>query len=167
MAIEHGTVDGYRYLGSTAINRVYFGSTLVYGEAPAGGIYSWTRSADVYDISGNGSSQITITFNTNGTCSYSSSSGDAAAITNDMSHWHDGGTVAGIGNSRWIKKTSSGDTTSGTLTTALVALSSSRTLSISTIAGEARQGNDLLEIYSDSGGTTKVGQIDLTITAVL
>lgn len=129
--------------------------------------YSWARGADVYDISGNGTAQITITFNTNGTCTYSSSSGDAAAITNDMSHWHDGGTVTGIGNSRWIKKTSFGDPTSGTISSTLQALSAARTLSIATVVGEARQGNELLEIYSDSGGVTKVGEINLTVTAVL
>jgi len=37
MAIKQGTADGQRYLGATLINRVYLGSTRVYGDAPAGG----------------------------------------------------------------------------------------------------------------------------------
>lgn len=166
MAIKHGTADGQRYLGSTRINRVYLGSTRVYGDAPAGGGgggYSWTRYATVTDDNANAATQITLSFNTDGTVSYTNSTGDS--VSTDLTHWHDGGTVSGIGNSRWAKKTSTGDATSGTLTSSLVAMSSARTISIQSVAGEARAGQELIEIYSDSGGTTKVGQIDLAITA--
>jgi len=74
--------------------------------------------------------------------------------------------VAGIGNSRWAKKTFvSGDITSGTLATTITDLTAVRTIAIQTVAGEARSGVVLIEIYSDAGGTTKVGEISFTITA--
>lgn len=128
--------------------------------------YSWTRYALVFDDNASGGSSITATFNTNGTVTYAASIGDGASLENDMPHWHDGGTVTGIGNSRWAKKTFvSGDVTTGTLATTLTALSANRTMAIQTVAGEARSGEYLIEIYSDSGGTVKVGQILFTITA--
>lgn len=127
--------------------------------------YSWTRFATVNDTSGNAASQITASFNTNGTVTFTNSAGDT--VSTDLTHWHNGGTVTGIGNSRWAKKTSSGDATSGTLTSTLVALSAARTLSIQTVAGEARSGQELIEIYSDSGGVTKVGEIAFTLTAAV
>lgn len=129
--------------------------------------YTWTRYATIYDDNDSSSSSITAVFNTNGTITFTTSTGDGSSLDTDFTHWHDGGTVTGIGNSRWAKKTSSGDPTTGTLTTSLVALSSSKTISISTVAGEGRSGVELVEIYSDSGGTTKVGQITLTITATI
>jgi hypothetical protein len=141
--------------------------TLTGTAATLSNAYTWTRYATIYDDSGNGSSSITAVFNTNGTITFNTSLGDGASLDTDFTHWHDGGTVTGIGNSRWAKKTSSGDPTTGTLTTSLVALSSSKTISISTVGGEGRSGVELVEIYSDSGGTTKVGQITLTITATL
>lgn len=128
--------------------------------------YSWTRYAEVNDDNFNGTSSITATFNTNGTVSYTTSASDFH-IT-DMTHWHDGGTVTGIGNSRWAKKTFvSGDLTSGTLGTSITALSTARTIAIQTVASEVRSGVYLIEIYSDSGGTTKVGEISLTISALV
>lgn len=151
-------------LAAAAINRAYLGGTLVFGVAPAS-FYSWTRTVSIDDDNLNGIASVTISFNTDGTCSYTTSTGDGAALEQDMPHWHDGGTVSGIGNSRWAKKTSSGDTTGGTLTSTLVAFSAAKTMSISTVGGEARQGTELIEIYSDSGGTTKVGEISLTATA--
>lgn len=139
-------------------------ATLARAVAPPS-YYVWTRYATVNDTSGNAASQITLTFNTNGTVSITNSAGDT--VDTDFPHWHNGGTVTGIGNSRWAKKTSSGDITTGTLTTTLVALSAARTLAIQTVAGEARVGQELIEIFSNSGGTTKVGEIALTVTAAV
>jgi hypothetical protein len=134
--------------------------------APPPSFYSWTRDVDVFDDNGNETSSVTATFNTNGTVSYTTSTGDLGGLSQNMSHWHDGGTVTGIGNSRWAKKTFvSGDATSGTLATTLTALSASRTIAIQTVASELREGVVLIEIYSDSGGVTKVGEISLTIGA--
>lgn len=131
-------------------------------------VYAWTRYATVFDDNGNGSSSITVVFETDGTISVTTSFGDLASLETDFTHWHDGGTVSGIGNSRWAKRTFiSGDAASGTLGTTLVALSSSKTIAMQTAAGEGRSGEILIEIYSDSGGTTKVGQITLTITATI
>lgn len=127
--------------------------------------YSWTRFATVTDDNVNTASSITASFNTDGTVSFTTSAGDSQ--TNDITHWHDGGTVAGIGNSRWAKKTSSGDPTTGTLTSTLVDLTAARTIAIQTVAGEARVGQELIEIYSDSGGTVKVGEIAFTISATV
>ena len=126
--------------------------------------YSWIRYATVSDYNFNGSSSITATFNTDGSVSFTTSLGDEGSLYTDMTHWHDGGNVTNIGSSRWAKKTSSGDPTSGTLTSTLVALSSSKTITIQAVAGA---GEELIEIYSDSGGTTKVGQIALTISATI
>ena len=128
--------------------------------------YSFTRFATSIDNNDSSSSSITATFNTNGTVSFTTSAGDSQ--TNDFSHWHDGGTVTGIGNSRWAKRTLlSGDAVTGTLATTLTALSSSRTIAIQTVGGEGKSGLVLIEIYSDSGGTTKVGEINFTITATI
>ena len=149
------------YLGSTEIKKVYLGATQVYAS-----FYSFTRFATSIDDNDNGSSSITATFNTNGTVSFTTSAGDSQ--TNDFSHWHDGGNVTGIGNNRWAKRTFiSGDTVSGSLATTLTALSSSRTIAIQTVGGEGKSGVVLIEIYSDSGGTTKVGEINFTITATI
>lgn len=130
-------------------------------------VYQWARYATVSDGNASGSSSITATFNTNGTVSFTTSAGDDGTLDTDFTHWHDGGTVTNIGNSRWAKKTSFGDATSGTLTTSLVALSSAKTISIQTVGGETRTGEDFIEIYSDSNGTTKVGEITFTITATI
>lgn len=130
--------------------------------------YSFIRYATVFDDNASGSSSITASFNTDGTVSFTTSVGDGASLDTDFTHWHNGGTVAGIGNSRWAKKTSQGgDPTAGTLTTTLVALSTAKTIAIQTVAGEGRSGIELVEIYSDSGGTTKVGEITFTITATI
>lgn len=129
--------------------------------------YSFIRYATVFDVNDSGSSSITASFNTDGTVSFTTSVGDGGSLDTDFTHWHNGGTVAGIGNSRWAKKTSSGDPTTGTLTTTLVALSTAKTIAIQTVAGEGRSGIELVEIYSDSGGTTKVGEITFTITATI
>ena len=127
--------------------------------------YAMTRYATIFDDNANGLSSITAVFNTNGTISFTTSSGDGPVDT-DFTHWNDGGTVTGIGNDRWAKRTLlSGDAVSGTLDTTLVALSASKTIAIQTVAGEAKSGEVLIELYSDAGGTTKVGQITLTITA--
>lgn len=151
-------------LAAAAINRAYLGGTLVFGVAPAS-FYSWTRNVFIGDDNLNGTASVTISFNTDGSVSFTTSLGDGASLDTDLTHWHDGGTVSGIGNSRWAKKTSSGDPTGGTLASTLVAFSAAKTMSISTVGGEARQGNEVIEIYSDSGGTTKVGEINLTVTA--
>lgn len=128
--------------------------------------YVWSRYASVFDDNLNGSSSITATFNTNGTVSFATSTGDGGSLDTDMTHWHDGGTVTNIGNSRWAKKTFvSGDATTGTLATTITALSASRTVAIQTVGGEPRAGIILIEIYSDSGGTTKVGEITFDIGA--
>jgi hypothetical protein len=129
--------------------------------------YTMTRYALINDDNLSGASSITAVFNTNGTISFNISSGDGPVDT-DFTHWHDGGTVSGIGNSRWAKRTLlSGDAVTGTLDTTIVALSASKTIAIQTVAGEAKSGEVLVEIYSDAGGITKVGQITLTITALV
>ena len=129
--------------------------------------YSWANSASVDDVQGNdnGSSSITASFNNDGSVTFTTSAGDEGSLITDISNWHDGGTVAGIGNSRWAKRTSQGDIVTGTLTTTLVALSTAKTIAIQTVVGESRTGIELIEIYSDSGGTTKVGEILFTISA--
>ena len=128
--------------------------------------YAMTRYATIFDDNANGLSSITAVFNTNGTVTFTTSLGDGFSLDTDFTHWHNGGTVTGIGNDRWAKRTLlSGDAVSGTLDTTLVALSASKTIAIQTVAGEAKSGEVLIELYSDAGGTTKVGQITLTITA--
>lgn len=152
-----------RKLVADAASYTYSGNNAVLSK-----FYTMTRYATVFDDSGNGSSSITAVFNTNGTISFTTSLGDGTSLDTDFTHWHDGGTVSGIGNSRWAKRTLlSGDAVSGSLDTTLVALSASKTIAIQTVAGEGKSGEVLIEIYSDSGGTTKVGQITLTITATL
>ncbi len=131
----------------------------------AAGPYSLAGFGYVYDANTNGSSEITATFASNGVISYQVSVGDEAGLTTTISAWHDAGAVAGIGSSRWAKKTDLGDLTAGTLATTLTSLSTNRTIQINTVGGERRQGNVLIEIYSDAGGTTKVGQVELTLTA--
>lgn len=151
-----------RKLVADAASYTYSGNNAVLSK-----FYTMTRYATIFDDSGNGSSSITAVFNTNGTISFNTSAGDGPVDTN-FTHWHDGGTVSGIGNSRWAKRTLlSGDAVAGSLDTTLVALSASKTIAIQTVAGEGKSGEVLIEIYSDSGGTTKVGQITLTITATL
>lgn len=166
MSIKLGTGGATSIkLGTTAVTKVYLGTTLLFGGTS---YYSWTRYAQVSDDNANGSSSITATFNTDGTVTYATSTGDSFSLDNNMPHWHDGGTVTNIGNSRWAKRTFvSGDTVTGTLATTLTAMSTARTIAIQTVAGEARSGVVLIEIYSDSGGTTKVGEISLTISAFI
>ena len=131
-----------------------------------GGFYSFVREASVSDDNVSGASSITANFNTDGSVSFTTSIGDGGSLATDLTHWHDGGTVAGIGNSRWAKKTFvSGDITAGSLATTITDLTAVRTIAIQTVAGEARSGVVLIEIYSDAGGTTKVGEISFTITA--
>lgn len=152
-----------RKLVANAASYTYSGNNAVLSK-----FYTMTRYATVFDDNGNGSSSITAVFNTNGTISFNTSFGDGASLDTDFTHWHDGGTVSGIGNSRWAKRTLlSGDAVAGSLDTTLVALSASKAIAIQTVAGEGKSGEVLIEIYSDSGGTTKVGQITLTITATL
>lgn len=127
--------------------------------------YTIVGSANTDDGNGSGTATLTASFNTNGTITFTTSTGDAVGLQINITHWHNGGTVTGIGSSRWAKKTLvEGDITSGTLTTTLVALSANRTMAISLVAGEGRSGTYLVEIYSDSGGTTKVGEVIITLT---
>jgi hypothetical protein len=150
------------YLGSTQIKKVYIGATQVYAS-----YYTLSGSGSVYDYNDSNSSSLTASFNNNGTITWSGGADDPV-VTKNIFAWHDGGNVSGIGDSRWAKKTFvSGDPTSGTLTTSLVALSSVKTVTISTVSGEGKSGNLLIEIYSDSGGTEKVGEITLQITATI
>jgi hypothetical protein len=126
--------------------------------------YNLTRFASSTDDNANDASTVTATFNTDGSVTITNSAGDSS--TSDFTHWHNLGTSAGIGNSRWAKKTLvSGDVTSGTLGTSITSLDTTRTITISTVAAEQRSGVYLIEIYNDAGGTTKVGQISLTLTA--
>ena len=130
----------------------------------ADAFYNFTRFAESNDDNANAATTVTATFNTDGSVTVTNSVGDSSST--DFTHWHNLGTSAGIGNSRWAKKTLvSGDVTTGTLLTTITALSSSRTIEISTVASELKSGEYLIEIYSDVGGTTKVGQILLTLTA--
>lgn len=155
-----------RMIGSTEINRRYAGSTLIHGVIPAPSIYSWTRSADVQDDSADGVARVTLTLNTDGSITITRSAGDTGTHDFPTLHWHDGGTVAGIGNSRWAKKTFvSGDGFTGTLSTSLIALSSARTIILALNVGAAQAGVSRFEFYSDSGGTTKVGEITLSLQA--
>lgn len=106
-----------------------------------------------------------LTFNTNGTITVGTVTGNVIS-QNDFTHWHDGGTVTGIGNSRWIKRTelSTPPNVSTISTTAPTALSTALTLNIATTDLQFIC-DSLLEIYSDSGGTTKVGEINLNQVA--
>lgn len=127
--------------------------------------YVWTRTVSVgsglndFDRARN-----TLVFNIDGTVSISLLTGNVMPI-NDFPHWHNGGTVAGIGNSRWIKRTElDNPPISSTIsTTTPTALSTAR--NIAALANtDYGTVTHLLEIYSDSAGTTKVGEITLTQT---
>lgn len=126
------------------------------------GFYSWINTASVIDTGFSGSS-LTASFNTDGTVTFTTSVGDT--LIDNIDHWHIEGTVAGIGNSRWAKRTFvSGTALTGTLGTSLTALSEARTLSIEATAANV-SGTVLIEIYSDAAGTIKVGQITITLSA--
>lgn len=128
--------------------------------------YSWTRSAYSNDDSLNGLARITVTFNTNGSITLGGLAGDAVGGSWSPLTWHDGGVVTGIGNSRWAKKTYiGGNTTAGTILSTPTALSAALTVSLALAAGGATSGSVLIEIYSNSGGTVKVGEIILTLSA--
>lgn len=129
-----------------------------------GGIYSYAYFASVYDDDFSGKAEVIVTFNTDGSLSASASVGDGGALSTDVLDWHTSVT-AGIGSSRWAKKTYiSGDATSGTIGATITALSPAKTVSIESI-GTDLTGVALIEIYSDSGGTTKVGEVELTLIA--
>lgn len=68
-------------------------------------------------------------------------------------------TTAGIGSSYWIKVTRiSGITTSGMVSGTIYSLSSSRSIFITTaFRGQTRLAYGSIDIYSDAGGTTRVG----------
>lgn len=127
------------------------------------GFYSWSNSISVADTNQSGGSSFTASFNTDGTVTFTTSVGDT--LTENIDHWHNGGTVAGIGNSRWAKKTNiDGVPGTGTLGTSPTALTEARTLTI-TAAVQAVDSIILIEIYSNAEGTTKVGEITLTMAA--
>ena len=135
----------------------------------AGGPYSFTGWSEVVDDNASGTATVTATFQTDGSLTFAASTGDAGGLTTSgITHWHDGGTVAGIGNSRWARRTLiSGDTmTSGISTTTPTALSTARNMAISLVTGEGRSGTYRIDFYSDPGGTNKVGELFLTQTAV-
>lgn len=129
-----------------------------------GGIYSYSYFASVYDDDFSGKAEVIVTFNTDGSLTASASIGDGGSLATDVLNWHTSVT-AGIGSSRWAKKTYiSGDPTSGTISSAITALGTAKTVSIEFI-GTDLSGVALIEIYSDSGGTTKVGEVELTLIA--
>ena len=68
-------------------------------------------------------------------------------------------TTAGIGNSYWIKVTRvSGITTSGMTSGTIYSLSSNRSIQITAVyRGQLRLAYGSIDIYSDAGGTTRVG----------
>lgn len=154
-----------RRLGATKINRRYVGATRIHGVDPPAPFYSYTGSAYTDDANASGTATLTAQFQVDGRITFIASTGDGGGLSWTITHWHDGGTVSGIGNSRWAKKTLvSGDVTTGTVLTSLTALTAIRTMVISLVAGEAREGTYLVEIYSDSGGINKVGEVVLTMT---
>lgn len=135
--------------------------------AGGGGTYSFTGWAELLDDNGSLTATLTAYFNTNGTLTFGASTGDSGGLsTSGITHWHNGGTVTGIGNSRWAKRTQvDGDImTSSISTTTPTALSTNHTMEIKLVGGETRAGTYLVEVYSDSGGVTKVGQVTLTMT---
>lgn len=98
-----------------------------------------------------------ITFNVNGSISYSNGSGITAWYTP---------LTTGIGNSHWVRFT----LTSGSAWTAdptpgtLYVLSASRTLTWSANVGESKTAAVLVQIYTDAGGTQLIKQGTLTAT---
>lgn len=137
-------------------------TNLVITVSGGGGFYSWSNTVSVADTNLSGGSSFTASFNTDGTVTFTTSVGDT--ITENIDHWHDGGTVAGIGNSRWAKKSNiSGTLGTGTLGTSPTALTEARTLTITSFVAEVNS-TILIEIYSNAEGTTKVGEITLTST---
>jgi hypothetical protein len=73
-------------------------------------------------------------------------------------NWH-GPTTSGIGSSRWAKLTKlAGDNPTGPTLATVHALSSDLTISLVRSTTGSTDGTYLVEIYSDSAGTTKVGQ---------
>jgi hypothetical protein len=133
-------------------------------------LYSFTASATSSDSDADAVCQVIATLNTNGTVTVTNNdAGDD--LVSDFNYWHNAGApVTNIGNSRWAKKTllNGSDITSGTLGTTITSLNTARTITIELVAGnpeESRIGEVLIEVYSDSGGTNKVGEIYLTLTA--
>ena len=155
MSVFLGTTTTSKvYLGTTEITKVFLGTTQVYAS-----YYILSGTQSVYDYNDSNSSSITVNFNTDGTITASGGADDPVVVSTP-NRWHTSAPVTGIGNSRWAKRTLlSGDAVSGTLSTSVVSLGSFKTISISTVGGEGRSANVLVEIYSDSGGTTKVGEI--------
>lgn len=138
-------------------------------KANVSGPYSFTGWAEVTDDNLSGTASVTATFQTDGRLTFSASTGDAGSLmTSGITHWHNGGTVTGIGSSRWAKRTLiSGDTmTSGISTSTPTALSTARTMVISLVGGEGRSGTYRIDFFSNSSGTVKVGELFLTMTAV-
>lgn len=94
-------------------------------------------------------SQVDITFTTSGPIVYTE-----AAYSSGSTDWATP-TTAGIGNSYWIKLTkTSGNTILGMTSGTIYALSTNRTVYITTSGGFS---SGTIDIYSDSGGTTRVG----------
>lgn len=138
-------------------------------KSAAGGPYSFTGWAEIYDDNFSGTATVTATFQTDGRLTFAPSTGDVGGLTSSgITHWHDGGTVTGIGSSRWAQRTLiSGDVmTSGISTSTPTALSTARNMAISLVGGEGRSGTYRIDFFSNSSGTVKVGELFLTMTAV-
>ena len=94
-----------------------------------------------------------IHFNNDGTITY-----EDPALSSGSANWATP-TTAGVGSSYWIKVTrTSGITPSGMTSGTIYALSISPSMYISAVfSGQTRTSNGTIDIYSDSGGTTRVG----------
>lgn len=137
----------------------------VKSRANIAGVYSYSYSASILDTNLSRDCSIIVTFNTDGSCSVVGTPGDTGSLASDVGNWHTS-VSAGIGSSRWAKKTDLGpDSTTGTLSTTLVAMSSARTVTITSTGSGAKYCTTRIDIYSDSGGTAKVGDVTIALSA--
>jgi hypothetical protein len=84
------------------------------------------------------------------------------------SSWWSAAPLAGVGNSYWAKMTvNSGSALSGAATGSVLALSSSRTWSLSRTGIGSNTSNVTLEIFSDAGGTQLVASKSFAFTATI
>lgn len=92
-----------------------------------------------------------ITFNTNGTMFY-----DDPTQSTGSANWATP-TTAGIGSSYWVKITRTSGSPFSTLSSGVIySLSTVRTITLYSASGPLQSAGNV-DIYSDSGGTTRVG----------
>ena len=146
----NGTIDIYSDAGGTT--RVGGGTYELYAQ--------WTSSVVINNAlnptaqsSEQGPSSAIISFNNDGSIGYFD-----PAISYGSTNWATP-TTAGIGSSYWIKVTRvSGITPSGMNSGVIYSLSTNRSIQITTVfEGQIRLAYGTIDIYSDAGGTTRVG----------